>query len=85
MTRSAPTWSVLPEEQRVGTPITGRSSLPAEKLADAARNRYIWPLVARAEVEAGTPRILREGSGVRVRDADGSEYLDLMSTTSRAS
>jgi putrescine---pyruvate transaminase len=69
----------------VGTPITGRSSLPAEKLADAARNRYIWPLVARAEVEAGTPRILREGSGVRVRDADGSEYLDLMSTTSRAS
>jgi putrescine aminotransferase len=69
----------------MGAPTAGRPRLSAEQIDEAARNRYIWPLVSRADVDAGVPRILTEGDGVRIRDLDGSEYLDLMSTTSRAS
>jgi putrescine---pyruvate transaminase len=50
----------------------------------ATRN-YVWPQLSRAEIESGRPMVLREGDGVRVRTADGDEYLDLMSTVSRAS
>jgi len=53
--------------------------------AAASAAHYIWPQLTRAEVEAGVPRVLTSGSGVRVKTAEGSEYLDLMSTVSRAS
>jgi len=36
-------------------------------------------------VQAGVPQVLTAGAGVRVQTADGTEYLDLMSTVSRAS
>lgn len=42
-------------------------------------------MVPREEVEEGTPLILTEGEGVHVRTIEGNRYLDLMSTTSRAS
>jgi adenosylmethionine-8-amino-7-oxononanoate aminotransferase len=50
-----------------------------------ARHHYIWPQLTRAEVRGGAPQILAEGDGVRVRTVDGEEFLDLMSTVSRAS
>ena len=53
--------------------------------AAASAAHYIWPQLTRGEVEAGVPRVLTSGSGVRVRTAEGTEYLDLMSTVSRAS
>jgi len=57
---------------------------PAE-LHAAARTHYIWPQLTREEVHGGKPQLLAEGEGVRVRTVDGTEYLDLMSTVSRAS
>jgi adenosylmethionine-8-amino-7-oxononanoate aminotransferase len=56
----------------------------AADIQSAARH-YIWPQLTRAEVEAGVPQVLTTGAGVRVQTADGTEYLDLMSTVSRAS
>jgi putrescine---pyruvate transaminase len=46
---------------------------------------YVWPQLSRAEIAAGKPMVLASGAGVRVRTAAGDEYLDLMSTVSRAS
>ncbi len=54
-------------------------------LKTASRANYLWPLISLEEIEDGTPLILTEGDGVRVRTVDGDEYIDLMSTTSRAS
>jgi adenosylmethionine-8-amino-7-oxononanoate aminotransferase len=50
-----------------------------------AREHYIWPQLSRADVDAGVPVIFSTGQGVRVTTADGTEYVDLMSTVSRAS
>jgi adenosylmethionine-8-amino-7-oxononanoate aminotransferase len=51
----------------------------------ASKRNYLWPMVGRHEVDADKPLILAEGDGVRVRTIEGDEYIDLMSTTSRAS
>ena len=50
-----------------------------------AREFYIWPRVPRADVDAGFPLIFDEGGGVHLRDVDGNDYLDLMSSSTRAS
>jgi putrescine---pyruvate transaminase len=57
----------------------------ATDVYSVAREHYIWPQLTRAELDAGAAQVLTGGSGVRVRTAEGSEYLDLMSTVSRAS
>jgi adenosylmethionine-8-amino-7-oxononanoate aminotransferase len=57
----------------------------ASEIYSSATEHYIWPLLSRAEVAGGVPQLLRDGDGVRVRTVDGDEYLDLMSTVSRAS
>jgi len=57
----------------------------AGRLRSASRSNYLWSLVPRADVEAGTTLILAEGEGVHVRTIEGDWYLDLMSTVSRAS
>lgn len=57
----------------------------ADALRSASMQNYLWPIITRETVEAGTPLILSEGDGVRVRTIEGDEYVDLMSTTSRAS
>jgi adenosylmethionine-8-amino-7-oxononanoate aminotransferase len=54
-------------------------------LRAAAGRHYVWPQLTRADVDAGVPQLLAEGNGVRVRTVEGTEYLDLMSTVSRAS
>jgi adenosylmethionine-8-amino-7-oxononanoate aminotransferase len=51
----------------------------------AATEHYIWPQLSRREVAEGVPQLLSDGEGVRVRTVEGNEYLDLMSTVSRAS
>ncbi len=60
-------------------------SLSGRDAYDAAREFYIWPRVSRADVEAGFPLIFQEGKGVHLRDVDGNEYIDLMSSSTRAS
>lgn len=50
-----------------------------------ARDHYVWPQLTHAEIEAGVPVIFASGEGVLVRTVDGDEYIDLMSTVSRAS
>jgi len=62
-----------------------RETPPARADIQSAARHYIWPQLTRAEVEAGVPQVLTAGAGVRVQTADGTEYLDLMSTVSRAS
>ena len=57
----------------------------ASEAYSSATDHYIWPLLSRAEVADGVPQLLADGDGVRVRTVDGDEYLDLMSTVSRAS
>jgi adenosylmethionine-8-amino-7-oxononanoate aminotransferase len=62
-----------------------RETPPARADIKSAARHYIWPQLTRAEVDAGVPQVLTAGAGVRVQAADGTEYLDLMSTVSRAS
>jgi putrescine aminotransferase len=54
-------------------------------IEQAARQFYVWPQLTREEIDGHVPHLLTEGRGVRVRTVDGTEYLDLMSTVSRAS
>jgi adenosylmethionine-8-amino-7-oxononanoate aminotransferase len=63
--------------------VLNRSTTP--DIRSVAREHYIWPQLPRDEVDAGVPQLLRDGEGVRVRTVEGDEYLDLMSTVSRAS
>jgi putrescine---pyruvate transaminase len=56
-----------------------------DRIRQAARDNYLWPIISRDEVNADLPMIFSEGSGVRIRTIEGEEYLDLMSTVSRAS
>jgi adenosylmethionine-8-amino-7-oxononanoate aminotransferase len=52
---------------------------------NTAREFYVWPRVPRTDVEAGFPLIFEEGKGVHLRDVEGNEYIDLMSSSTRAS
>ena len=54
-------------------------------IQQAARSFYIWPQLTREQIDGDVPQLLASGEGVRVRTVDGTEYLDLMSTVSRAS
>jgi len=63
--------------------VLNRSTTP--DIRSVAREHYIWPQLPRDEVDAGVPQLLGDGEGVRVRTVEGDEYLDLMSTVSRAS
>jgi putrescine---pyruvate transaminase len=69
----------------VGIDHVGERPLAATDIHSTARDHYIWPQLSRAEVAGGVPQLLSDGDGVRVRTVDGDEYLDLMSTVSRAS
>ncbi len=54
-------------------------------MAKPATDRYIWPLVPKERIAAEGPMVLTEGTGSRVKDAAGKEYLDLSSGITRAS
>ena len=61
----------------------GSGSSPASYAS--AREHYMYSRLSREDVDSGYPLILRPGKGVRVRDVEDNEYLDLMSSASRAS
>jgi adenosylmethionine-8-amino-7-oxononanoate aminotransferase len=69
----------------VGIDHVEQRSPTASELYSSATDHYIWPQLSRQEVAGGVPQLLHDGDGVRVRTVDGDEYLDLMSTVSRAS
>jgi putrescine---pyruvate transaminase len=52
---------------------------------ETAREHYLWPRVPRADVDAGFPLIFEKGKGVYIRDVEGNEYIDMMSSSTRAS
>lgn len=52
---------------------------------EVMRRCYIWPLFSRKELEVDPPLIVTEGEGVRVRDLESNELIDLMSGGSRGS
>ncbi len=58
---------------------------PTTDLHQLAAEHFVWPLVNRDDFEREPPLILVEGEGARLRDADGNEYVDLMSSLTRAS
>ena len=62
-----------------GVPLAGRDAY------ETAREHYLWPRVPRADVDAGFPLIFEEGKGVYLRDVEGNEYIDMMSSSTRAS
>jgi putrescine aminotransferase len=62
-----------------------QGSPEARAIYEDAKRLYIWPVISRQELESDWPLVLAEGSGARVRDVDGNEYIDLTSTVSRAS
>jgi adenosylmethionine-8-amino-7-oxononanoate aminotransferase len=64
------------------TPTAGSSRAA---IYDKARQLCFWPLLSPEDVDSGFPLLLEEGSGVRVRDVDGNEYVDLTSSLSRSS
>src|SRR4051794_27656572 len=49
-----------------------------------ALEHCIFPLIQTDEVRRDGPRIYVRGEGVRLRDAEGHEYLDMMSSHTRA-
>jgi putrescine aminotransferase len=60
---------------------TTDTSVDLHALADA---HYVWPLLDRADLDAEPPLIVTDGSEARLRDIDGNEFIDLMSTPTRA-
>src|ERR1700722_13791661 len=64
---------------------TRPTTLSGRDAYDAAERFYIWPRVPRADVESGFPLIFEQGKGARLRDVEGNEYIDLMSSSTRAS
>jgi adenosylmethionine-8-amino-7-oxononanoate aminotransferase len=52
---------------------------------ESARRHYVWSRLSRDDVDSGYPLLISAGRGVRVRDVDDNEYLDLTSSASRAS
>lgn len=50
-----------------------------------AAEHFVWPLVDRADFDREPPLILAAGDGARLRDVDGNEYVDMMSSLTRAS
>ena len=50
-----------------------------------AHEHYIWPLLDRADLAKEPPLVMTEGYGSHLVDADGNDYLDLMSGLTRAS
>jgi adenosylmethionine-8-amino-7-oxononanoate aminotransferase len=61
-----------------------REGIDAEALAREAMEHCIFPLAQMDEVRRDGPRIFVEGHGVRLTDASGREYLDMMSSHTRA-
>ena len=64
--------------------IERRQVSEAEALEQAALAHCVFPLVPMTEVHRYGPRIYVRGEGVRLWDADGREYLDMMSSHTRA-
>lgn len=56
----------------------------SNSLAENAERHCIFPMIDMAEVRRDGPLILAEGSGMTVRDAGGKEYLDMISSHTRA-
>ncbi|MBS1862210.1 MAG: aspartate aminotransferase family protein [Actinobacteria bacterium] len=50
-----------------------------------ADEHFVWPLVNREDFDREPPLILAEGEESRLRDVDGNEYVDLISSLTRAS
>lgn len=58
--------------------------LDSNELKAEALEHCIFPLIQMEEVRRDGPRIYVNGEGVRVTDAEGNEYLDMMSSHTRA-
>ena len=56
----------------------------APDLYTLADSHYIWPLLDRADLGSEPPLIVVEGTEARLRDVDGNEFIDMMSTPTRA-
>jgi adenosylmethionine-8-amino-7-oxononanoate aminotransferase len=61
------------------------TATPAATIWEAAHRNYLWPVLSKEELDSGLPLLLASGRGVRVKDVEGREYLDLTSTVSRVS
>ncbi len=59
-------------------------TIDVDALMATAMEHCVFPLAQMEEVRKEGPRIYVEGKGVRVRDASGREYLDMMSSHTRA-
>jgi len=52
-----------------------------KKRLEESDKKYIWhPFTQMKDWEAGTPTIIEEGSGCRIKDIDGNWYLDGVSS-----
>jgi adenosylmethionine-8-amino-7-oxononanoate aminotransferase len=56
----------------------------SDELRAEALEHCIFPLIQMEEVRRDGPRIYVQGEGVRLTDAAGNEYLDMMSSHTRA-
>jgi adenosylmethionine-8-amino-7-oxononanoate aminotransferase len=56
----------------------------AADLAQTALEHCVFPLVPMADVQREGPHIYVRGEGVRLWDAEGRDYLDMMSSHTRA-
>lgn len=63
---------------------TGPVSFDSVELAETAWEHCILPLAAVEEVRKAGLRVYVKGEGVRLTDAEGREYLDMMSSHTRA-
>jgi putrescine---pyruvate transaminase len=70
-----------PEEQTMAAAAT---MADAEQLAATAMEHCVFPLAPMDEVRRDGPTIYVGGEGVRLTDVNGREYLDMMSSHTRA-
>src|SRR5215203_6870568 len=75
--RSSTTWK---EPMMVGT----RAEIAPSDLIAEAIEHCVFPLAAVEDVQRDGPTVYVRGEGVRITDINGREYLDMMSSHTRA-
>ena len=61
-----------------------RAEINKDDLVAEALEHCMFPLATVEEVHRNGPKIYVRGEGVRLTDIDGREYLDMMSSHTRA-
>ena len=61
-----------------------RTEIAPDDLIAEALEHCVFPLAAAEDIERDGPKVYVRGEGVRVTDIDGREYLDMMSSHTRA-